>query len=643
MVEPEASERLYRSVLEQMADAFYVMSAVRNERGAITDFLILDCNENAARRLKRERSDLIGQLYGTVWPRATASGMMARLAHVTTTKEVFDGEFHVDEPEQERHSFWMRATPIAGGVAITSTEISTLRHLEDAHDNFFRVAPDMLCVAGLDGYFKRLNPAWQLALGWSIEELMAKPFAEFLHPDDKDKTSNVVAKFEDGHRTMEFENRYLHKNGGYRVLSWRGIPSMSGDVLFGSARDITDLRTAEAALQDSKERLALTERLASLGTLAAGMGYEMNNPLLAVISNIGFAEEAAQTALRMLEDGKAEAPALEQGLALLRVLREALADASQGAERVRQIVQDLRRFARAETVTSDALAIPDVLATALRIAAPELENVRVIKQLGDTPRVTADEARLAQVFVNLLVNAAQALADRDEHSEIRIRTSTSSAGDAVIEISDTGIGIAPDVLSRIFDPFFTTKRIGEGMGLGLAVCHNHVAMFGGEITASSTLGQGSTFRVVLPEARAAVKTQTIPLPLVHPETRAKVLVVDDEAVVGRSLQRILSKVHDVDVAMDGQAALAMIAQARYDVILCDIMMPHISGVDLFESVASSNPEQARRFVFMTGGAFTVRTQQFLATTTNPYLLKPFSAEMIRSVAAAVIAGLPVVT
>ncbi len=635
-----ASESRYRAVIEQMADSFYVMGAVRDGDGEIRDFRVLECNETATRRLNRDRTQVVGQLYSIVYPRARQTGMIARLAHVTTSREVFDGELAIDVPGGEKRHLWVRIMPITDGVAIISTDITAQKRLEDEHEGFFRIVPDMLCVAGFDGYFKRLNPAWHEALGWSLEELTSRPFVDFVHPEDRARTIAETAKLIAGMATLSFDNRYRHKNGGYRMLAWRAAPAKSLDVIFATARDVTDLvRTAEE-LVASKEHLARTERLASLGALAAGMGHEINNPLLAVLSNLGFAEEAAQVALRTLADGNVDQPVVEQAIAQLRVLRDALADAGMGADRVRTIVQDLRRFARTESVASQTLKLPAVLEAALQIAAPELGDLRVIRQLGATPEVNADASKLAQVFAHLLVNAAQALLDRSERNEIRIRTSSDASGSAVIEVIDTGVGIAPEVVQHVFDPFFTTKRNGEdmGLGLGLAICHSHVAMFGGEIDVISTPGKGSTFRVVLPAARAAVKTQTIRLPLIKPETRARILVIDDEEIVGRSLQRILSKMHDVEIATEGAAALAMIARGRYDMILCDIMMPNMSGVDIFENVSRANPEQASRMVFMTGGAFTVRTQQFLSTTTNPHVLKPFSAETIRSIAATVIAG-----
>jgi CheY-like chemotaxis protein/anti-sigma regulatory factor (Ser/Thr protein kinase) len=252
----------------------------------------------------------------------------------------------------------------------------------------------------------------------------------------------------------------------------------------------------------------------------------------------------------------------------------------------------------------------------------------------------ANVARLEQVFVNLLVNAAQAVTDGDPASNEVVVSLFSEGDKVVVEVRDTGTGIAPDALRRVFEPFFTTKPRGVGTGLGLPISRGIVTAFGGELTAKSALGVGTTFRMTLPaapyaEAPAPSSDGVHPSSPVHPMVeRARVLVVDDEPLVADMLRRTLSEIHDVSAVTDAESALERILSGdEFDVIFCDLLMPRMSGMDLYEELEKHRPGVQERIVFMTGGAFTERAAKFLATVPNPKLTKPFDLAMIERVVA----------
>jgi PAS domain S-box-containing protein len=386
--------------------------------------------------------------------------------------------------------------------------------------------------------------------------------------------------------------------------------------IVGVARDITEQKAAQA-------QLLVADRMVSVGTLAAGVAHEINNPLAAVIANL-------ELAARDFEDLVAEAP----DSATAEYLREELRDAREGAERVRLIVRDLKLFSRGEDDSRGPVDVHRVLDSSVRMAWNEIRHrARLDKVYGPIPEVEANESRLGQVFLNLLVNASQAIPEGTADQQvIRIVTRTDASGRAIVEISDSGPGIPPDVFPRLFTPFFTTKPVGVGTGLGLSICHRIVSGLGGDIVAESSPGKGALFRVILPPAHSATAILEPVAPVVAPAPRrGHVLIVDDEAVLARSLQRALTHEHDVVVATRAEQALARIAAGeRFDVILCDLMMPQMTGMQLHDAIAPLAADQAKAMVFLTGGAFTPEAQAFLARIVNPRFDKPFDVTALRN-------------
>ena len=495
------------------------------------------------------------------------------------------------------------------------------REIDDEEGaRFFEMSLDLLSIAGVDGYLKRVNPSWTRVLGWSEEEMTSRPSIELVHPEDRAATLGARAQLVGGTPLISFTNRYLCKDGSHRWIDWRCVPVVERGLIYAAARDITAKREADLAHAELQRQLVFSDRMRSLGTLAAGMAHEINNPLTYVISNLDLTREA----LRDLVD----APSAPR----VNALEEMLDDAHLGAERVRKIVLALKTFSRADDEERRAiLDVKPALETAIRMVHGEIRHRAILlRDYRDTPLVEADEARLGQVFVNLLVNAAQSIPEGAmESSSIRLVTSTDAEGGAVVEVSDTGVGIPAALQARIFEPFFTTKEVGVGTGLGLSICHSIVTSLGGKISVTSEVGRGSTFRVWIPAARATrVETTRSPV-TASSGTRATVLVIDDEPEVGVALRRLLHE-HEVTVTTTAREALGLIAEGRrFDVILSDLMMPQMSGMDLHDELARLSPSDAARMVFVTGGAFTPAAMAFLARVPNERLVKPFTAEAVR--------------
>jgi len=380
-------------------------------------------------------------------------------------------------------------------------------------------------------------------------------------------------------------------------------------------------------LRATQVQLVQAGKMAAVGTLAAGVGHEINNPLSYIMSNLDHACGEVEALAR--EAGSE--PTRERLLELEQVLREAL----MGADRVRRIVKDLKTFSRQDEDTREPVDLRAVLDSAAKMAAGELRpRAQLIREYAaDVPPVEGNEARLAQVFLNLIINAAHALPEgKPEQNEVRLILKRGGEGQVMAEVRDTGSGIPPEVLGRIFDPFFTTKPVGVGTGLGLALCHAFISSMSGRIEVESEVGKGTVFRVRLPAARrlaaqAAQATQA----LAGDAVRGRLLVVDDDPLVSSALRRTLSREHEVEVEASAQRALELLTspEASYDVILCDLMMPEMTGMELHAQLQATSPERARRMVFITGGAYTPTAKEFLESVSNPRVEKPFDSDRLR--------------
>ncbi len=368
-------------------------------------------------------------------------------------------------------------------------------------------------------------------------------------------------------------------------------------------------------------RLMEADRLVSMGTLAAGIGHEINNPLSYVLAGVeSLGELVARGAVAPAQAAEARA--------LLREVR-------QGLDRIRLTVRDLKLFSRGEEARYP-IDPRGVLEATLHMAYNDIRHrAQLVREYGPAPEVLASEARLGQIFLNLVVNASQAIPDgAAEENRIHVATRTDARGWAVVEVRDTGAGISPEALARIFDPFFTTKKPGEGTGLGLAICKELVEAMGGEIAVESVLGRGSAFRISLPPAHAAAERAPIPSPAASAGARrGRVLVVDDDPLVARSIRRVLERDHAVVMETSSKDALGRLqAGERFELVLCDVMMPQLSGPEFHAELALVAPDQAKRVVFVTGGAFSATAASYLAAVGAQTVEKPFEAEALRALA-----------
>jgi signal transduction histidine kinase/ActR/RegA family two-component response regulator len=423
-----------------------------------------------------------------------------------------------------------------------------------------------------------------------------------------------------------------------RTVRGRAILRESQEVsveLRATVRNLDDGTFAFVLCRDisrdlEKERARATqERLATVGSLAAGVAHEINNPLAYVIANVQYALDGI-TQWQMAASDSGPEPDRERRRAQIK---EALYEANEGARRVQRIVADLKTLARQGEDRLEPIDVEKTLHWAIGVTMAEIRHrAKLVKNFDNIPPVRGDEARLGQVFVNVLLNAAQAIEPGRAHENEIIVNTSAREGRVVIEVLDTGMGIPEDNLTKIFDPFFTTKPRGVGTGLGLSICHEIIASMRGSLTAGNRSTGGARFVVELPAMpggqaqvmRQARRRNSTP----PPAQSARILIIDDEGLAAKALARILRE-HRVDIADHAPTGLKMALERPYDIIFCDLMMPELSGMAVHDAVEKNAPLVADRMVFVTGGTFTEEARSFAARHAGRCLFKPFDTSQVK--------------
>ncbi|MET0401358.1 MAG: ATP-binding protein, partial [Cystobacter sp.] len=451
------------------------------------------------------------------------------------------------------------------------------------------------------------NAAFQTMCGWKDEELLGHSPWEFcerlLAPGVQQHVEEAVRAGRDFHGEVVL----IHRTGS-RVFSQMHLARVQGRR--GLATYFVATHHDVTVHKQLQEKLISAERIAAVGTLAVGVGHEINNPLAYLLLNL---EGVARN--------------LRQGPEHLAEARSRLDAVREGAERIRVIVRDLKAFSRQDGEERAMLDVNAVVVPAMRMAAHAVRaRARLIEDFGSPPPVFGCEVRLGQVLLNLLVNALQAIPEGSpERHEVRVRTGGDSLGRALVEVSDTGCGMTPQVMNRIFEPFFTTKPSGEGTGLGLAICQQIIQSHGGELRVRSEQGKGSVFTLVLPAAThlAAAPSEPEPASVAESPPRRRILVIDDEPRLAQSMRMLIEPSHDVVITTRGAEALAWVsAGQRFDLVLCDLQMPGTTGMDVYSHLCAHAPELIERLVFISGGAYTQATRDFVRSVRNRILEKP---------------------
>ncbi len=474
--------------------------------------------------------------------------------------------------------------------------------LRDVHDGFLVLDRDRRVVY--------VNAAWLGMRQVEREQLVGKLASEVASMEGvpRELLEDIEAKLR-AHKPWWGTISHKRKDGSVRELELSISPVFDDhggiEHYVELTRDVTERREAEAAMQQS-------ERLASLGMLAAGMAHEINNPMTYVLSNLEHLKELSQESKLQVDPEEVD-------------LELCLDDSIHGARRVVEIVADLQALSRqkVDSKVGKASAL-QTLEMCVRMAQGQIRhNAEVVREFPtEDVWLTINPQKLSQILLNLILNAVQAMAPGQAAvNRLTLRVRALSDGRGEISVADTGSGMPPGVAQRIFDPFFTTKGTGGGTGLGLSISHSIVTAAQGEILVESEVGKGTCFRVVLPLASAQEEAS----PPERTSLRGlSVLVVDDEPGVLTAIRRMLASCRTA-TATSVKQALEMIAHERFDLVLSDVMMSEHTGMELVQALRERDPEMARRVCLMSGGVIGAALVQEVRASGVPLLHKPMTS------------------
>jgi len=458
-------------------------------------------------------------------------------------------------------------------------------------------SPSIVLITDVDHHIEYVNPKFTQITGYAPEEVIGKT-PRILQsgetpPEVYQQLWNTITS------GKEWRGELLNrKKNGERYWSSASISSIKNSEgvithFIAVEEDVTERKQAEERIQESG-------RLASVGELAAGVAHEINNPLTSVL---GF------TQLILQEDVPEQ-------------IRDDMEKIRSEAERAGKIVHNLLSFARKHEPEQQYLELTSILERALELKSFDLKNgnIQLKRELSpDLPQTLVDEHQLIQVIMNVITNAEQAMKESEGRGQLIVRTSH-TADRIRLSISDDGPGMSQESLARIFEPFFTTKEVGMGTGLGLSICHGIIQQHGGDIWAESIPGEGTTFHIELP-ITSPPEEEREPSPTKH------ILVVDDEPHIRDLLARSLVRErYTVDLAENGEEAWRKVQSISYDCIVMDLKMPGMSGTKLFQHIKEYDQELAKKVIFITGDLVSPDTLEFVVTTGNLTLTKPFDLE-----------------
>jgi two-component system cell cycle sensor histidine kinase/response regulator CckA len=601
---PEELE-LLRMHLEQTAVSVY---CIRNGRFAYV-------NERFAEALGYTREEILAfDSVTRIVPvdehdairRMLDAGETAETRFVTTVRHANGSLLDV-----ESHGFVVNCAGdrfLIGAAVDVTAHLASIRMIK-GREEYFRAltenVSDIIAILDVDGVLCYISPSVERCLGYSAEELLGTVGFGCIHPDDRQRLTEALGELKRGDSFGPVESRMQHRNGSSRLLEVIGKNLLQHNQIHGlviNLRDITDRRRME-------QEVAQLHRLTSLGRLSAQVAHEFNNVLMGIQPIVDVMRRAAAANPETLRQIDSIAASINRG---------------------KRITTDILRYGRPAQLTSKPVKADEILRKAVEEIGPMLcDDVKLDLVLSETPLVMADAAQLAQVFVNLALNARDAMPDG---GTLTMKAGLAHAGEIGatqpfihFQVSDTGTGIAAEDLPYIFEPLFSTKKTGTG--LGLSVVYQIVTLHGGRISVESNPGNGTTFDLLIPALLEELTEKEEAAEITAAKCR-RILLVEDEELIALGLRISLeAEGLEVDVARCGADAVPAIEAFQPDVIVLDLSLPDADGRDIYANIS-------RRFgipvVFSSGHAAEWEIDELLVPGRTAFLMKPYSTEKLLS-------------
>jgi PAS domain S-box-containing protein len=499
-----------------------------------------------------------------------------------------------------------------------------------ARGRTWNLSPDLLGALNAKGYFETSNPAWRTILGWSEDEVASMSIFELLHPDDVEHTRAGFELTLVGQPAIRFVNRYRCKDSSYRYISWVGI--QEDGYVYCTGRDITAEREAEIELSKAQDALRQAQKVEAIGQLTGGIAHDFNNLLTGIIGSLGLVRR------RMATNNLDDIPRLMDA-------------ASSAALRAATLTHRLLAFGRRQSldirpndVNRIVAGIEDLLQRTMG------ERIDLVCNLSeDLWTGSTDANQLESALLNLAINARDAMPDGGcltiETANVQLDQAYASLHEDVqpgeyvmVSVSDTGIGMPPEVLEKALDPFFTTKPVGEGTGLGLSVIYGFTKQGRGHLRIHSEVGRGTTVKLYLPRAlqnAIDLKPVTVETPRGRGET---ILVVEDDATVRSIISDVLRDLgYHVLTAADARFAIPLIqSEGAIDLLISDVILPHVNGRKLAETARTLRP--ALKVLFVSGYSEDAIVRADLIEAGMDMLTKPFALDTLGAKVYAMING-----
>jgi PAS domain S-box-containing protein len=542
--------------------------------------------------------EIVGRRYLEFLHPDDVARTMKGYAEVERGQPILDFENRYRDKAGDYHWLKWVAVPEDGKLYSTVRDVTAEKAAVAERDRLWTLAADMLARADYTGMMSAVNPAWTRVLGFTEQDLLSRPYADFMHPDDADVTLDALRAMGETGEPSRFENRILTSDGAYKPIDWRVVPEPDGINFIAIGRDLSQDKAREAELLATQEALRQAQKMEAVGQLTGGIAHDFNNLLAGIAGSLELVQK------RMSEQGIA---GFERHLGI----------AQTSTKRAAALTQRLLAFSRRQTLDPKPLDVNRLISGVedllRRSVGPSIE-IAFVGAIG-LWLTKVDGAQLESALLNLVINARDAMPDG---GRITIETANKwidgraakerdlSPGQYIsVCVTDTGTGMPPEVIERAFDPFYTTKPLGQGTGLGLSMIHGFVRQSGGQVRIYSEVGQGTTMCLYLPRFAGELDADEAghadePIEQSQGET---VLVIDDEEPIRMLITDVLEEAgYRVLEAADGPSGLKILqSDSRIDLLISDVGLPGgFNGRQVADAARQSRPDL--KVLFVTGYA-----------------------------------------